>query len=126
MVHLSKIFSTHLFNISQPYSRNNVTDNRDMNDPRSKSFLHLCQLLRQIKMKSTKCLKNEESYLPFFICMENVVGFEKVSSNSYLSVVCCRIMSSIIHTKSSLKKSKISFIMHFFIATENNAIFDLI
>lgn len=55
----------------QPHTRNNP-NKKDDQDPRSKSFLHLCRVLR----------KMERDRLPSLILMENVVGFE--TSN------CCR------------------------------------
>jgi len=58
---------------SQPYSRNNETSKRDDVDPRSKSFLHLCQLLKEMI----------KSNLPKMILMENVFGFESVRSLAY-------------------------------------------
>jgi tRNA (cytosine38-C5)-methyltransferase len=49
----------------QPYTRNNETESRDNNDPRSKSFLHLIDLLKKMKKP------------PTYIALENVVGFEQ-------------------------------------------------
>lgn len=53
----------------QPHTRNNV-HNKDMNDPRSKSFLHLCSLIETLPLEN----------LPFMIVLENVVGFESSQS----------------------------------------------
>jgi tRNA (cytosine38-C5)-methyltransferase len=49
----------------QPFTRNNTTDCRDTNDPRTNSFLHLLNLLDNIHR------------LPSYLFIENVVGFEK-------------------------------------------------
>ncbi len=54
----------------QPYTRNNQSDNRDENDPRSKSFMRLIELIRNMKKP------------PMYIALENVVGFE--------SSFCCQ------------------------------------
>jgi tRNA (cytosine38-C5)-methyltransferase len=54
----------------QPHSRQHDNQEKDLQDPRSQSFLHVCQLLQQLP---------EES-LPQLVLLENVVGFE--SSNS--------------------------------------------
>lgn len=58
----------------QPYTRNNETDHRDNNDPRSRSFLHIIDLLGKL------------SNPPKYIALENVVGFEE----SY----CCELFIS--------------------------------
>ena len=50
----------------QPYTRNNALQ-KDDSDPRSKSFLHLCNLLTQLDFNDR----------PKIIFLENVVGFEK-------------------------------------------------
>lgn len=50
----------------QPHTRQHDNQEQDLEDPRSKSFLHLCQLLQDM----------EESKLPHILIMENVVGFE--------------------------------------------------
>lgn len=53
----------------QPHTRQHDNQKQDMDDPRSQSFLHLCNLLEQM----------EESKLPRLLLMENVIGFETVS-----------------------------------------------
>lgn len=54
----------------QPHTRQHENQKQEFNDPRSKSFLHLCNLLEQM----------EESNLPRLLLMENVVGFESSAS----------------------------------------------
>jgi len=53
----------------QPHTRQHENQKQDLDDPRSRSFLHLCNILEQM----------EESKLPRLLLMENVVGFESVS-----------------------------------------------
>jgi tRNA (cytosine38-C5)-methyltransferase len=53
----------------QPHTRQHSNQEKDINDPRSKSFLHLCDMI--------SCLGSE--YLPRIILLENVLGFEQVS-----------------------------------------------
>jgi tRNA (cytosine38-C5)-methyltransferase len=55
----------------QPHTRQHSNQEEDLNDPRSASFLHLCDLLEEMKSSS----------LPSVLFLENVVGFE--SSNSF-------------------------------------------
>jgi tRNA (cytosine38-C5)-methyltransferase len=55
----------------QPHTRQHKKQKKDLDDPRSSSFLHLCSLILEMK----------EHSLPRMICCENVVGFE--SSNSF-------------------------------------------
>jgi tRNA (cytosine38-C5)-methyltransferase len=52
----------------QPHTRQHNNQHEDVTDPRSKSFLHLCHLISQIK----------EEKLPSLILLENVIGFEYV------------------------------------------------
>ena len=54
----------------QPHTRQHENQKKDLEDPRSQSFLHLCNLLEQM----------QESKLPKLLLMENVVGFETVRS----------------------------------------------
>jgi tRNA (cytosine38-C5)-methyltransferase len=54
----------------QPHTRQHSNQEQDLTDPRSASFLHLCDLLEQMK----------EASLPSLLFLENVLGFE--SSNS--------------------------------------------
>lgn len=54
----------------QPHTRQHDKQKEDLQDPRSKSFLHLCDLIETMK----------EEKLPKLILVENVVGFE--TSNS--------------------------------------------
>lgn len=54
----------------QPHSRQHDNNNRDLDDPRSQSFLHICQLIKQLPTSS----------LPKLIFVENVVGFEASAS----------------------------------------------
>jgi tRNA (cytosine38-C5)-methyltransferase len=56
----------------QPHTRQHLNQAEDLNDPRSASFLHLCDLLEKMR----------EDCLPSLLVLENVVGFE--SSNSFL------------------------------------------
>ena len=51
----------------QPHTRQHANQQQEKDDPRSKSFLHLCGLLGEM----------EEDALPSLILLENVVGFEK-------------------------------------------------
>lgn len=53
----------------QPHTRQHENQQHDLIDARSRSFLHLCNLLEQM----------EDSKLPRLLLMENVVGFESVS-----------------------------------------------
>lgn len=53
----------------QPHTRQHSNQQEDVSDPRSKSFLHLCDLIS---------VMNQES-LPKIILLENVIGFESVS-----------------------------------------------
>jgi tRNA (cytosine38-C5)-methyltransferase len=50
----------------QPHTRQHDNQKRELDDPRSQSFLHLCDLLEEMN----------ESKLPSLVLMENVVGFE--------------------------------------------------
>jgi tRNA (cytosine38-C5)-methyltransferase len=54
----------------QPHTRQHDNQQGDLEDPRSKSFLHLCHLIET--MESTK--------LPKLILVENVIGFEQSNS----------------------------------------------
>jgi tRNA (cytosine38-C5)-methyltransferase len=53
----------------QPHTRQHSSQEKDLDDPRSSSFLHLCDLLSQL------------NNLPSLIVCENVIGFER--SNSF-------------------------------------------
>jgi tRNA (cytosine38-C5)-methyltransferase len=57
----------------QPHSRQHSNQDADLQDPRSKGFLHLCRLLEQIP----------ENSLPKIVLLENVVGFEVSNSCCY-------------------------------------------
>jgi tRNA (cytosine38-C5)-methyltransferase len=57
----------------QPHTRQHENQNEDMQDPRSKSFLHLCQMISLM----------DANTLPRIIMLENVVGFEGVSLNNF-------------------------------------------
>ncbi|KAL3796452.1 hypothetical protein HJC23_004249 [Cyclotella cryptica] len=50
----------------QPHTRQHSNQHKEMDDPRSSSFLHLCHLLSVM----------DEDALPGLILLENVVGFE--------------------------------------------------
>jgi len=50
----------------QPHTRQHSNQHKERDDPRSKSFLHLCNMLSII----------DEDKLPCLILLENVVGFE--------------------------------------------------
>ena len=52
----------------QPHTRQHSNQDQDLDDPRSRSFLHLCDLLQDM----------DKATLPRLIFLENVVGFEKV------------------------------------------------
>lgn len=54
----------------QPHTRQHENQSSDLSDARSKSFLHLCDLLSDM----------DESKLPKLILLENVVGFEHSGS----------------------------------------------
>lgn len=54
----------------QPHTRQHSNQEEDINDPRSKSFLHLCDMISTMEGRT----------LPKIILMENVVGFENVST----------------------------------------------
>jgi len=51
----------------QPHTRQHTNQMNEMNDSRSKSFIHLCNMLSEM----------DEGSLPQIILLENVVGFEK-------------------------------------------------
>ena len=59
----------------QPHTRQHSKQAEDLDDPRSQSFLHLCQLIHDMK----------EQMLPKVVLMENVVGFEKVRTCTIVS-----------------------------------------
>jgi tRNA (cytosine38-C5)-methyltransferase len=50
----------------QPHTRQHGNQKLELDDPRSQSFLHLCDLLEEM----------DESKLPSLLLLENVVGFE--------------------------------------------------
>lgn len=50
----------------QPHTRQHSNQDKEMEDPRSKSFLHLCNMLNTM----------DEDKLPCLVLLENVVGFE--------------------------------------------------
>jgi len=52
----------------QPHTRQHSNQNQDLQDPRSRSFLHICSLLEKLTLDT----------LPKLIFLENVIGFEKV------------------------------------------------
>ena len=54
----------------QPHTRQHNNQPADLSDPRSSSFLHICQLLQVLS----------EGALPTMICLENVVGFAESNS----------------------------------------------
>jgi len=56
----------------QPHTRQHTNQNEDMEDPRSKSFIHLCDMISVMDVQA----------LPKIILLENVVGFENVSNAS--------------------------------------------
>lgn len=51
----------------QPHTRQHSNQHRERDDPRSSSFLHLCDLL----------IEMDEDMLPNLLLLENVVGFEQ-------------------------------------------------
>ncbi len=62
-------FSSQSTKTGQPHTRQHQNQQQDLLDPRSKSFLHLCDLLDQM----------DDSKLPRLLFIENVIGFESVS-----------------------------------------------
>jgi tRNA (cytosine38-C5)-methyltransferase len=54
----------------QPHTRQHTNQDQDLDDPRSASFLHICDLLEGM----------EESCLPELLFLENVIGFEQSHS----------------------------------------------
>lgn len=54
----------------QPHSRQHSNQKKDLEDPRSKSFLHICELMKELPDQS----------LPQLVLLENVVGFEVSNS----------------------------------------------
>ena len=65
----------------QPHTRQHSNQQAGLEDPRSKSFLYLCQLIEAMA----------EEKLPKLILLENVVGFE--TSNS------CRRLREVLATR---------------------------
>jgi tRNA (cytosine38-C5)-methyltransferase len=64
----------------QPHSRQHSRASRDEGDPRSASFWHLCELLKQMNANKK----------PALLCLENVVGFE-------ISKSCRRVWMQALH-----------------------------
>ncbi|GAX16899.1 tRNA (cytosine38-C5)-methyltransferase [Fistulifera solaris] len=71
----------------QPHSRQHTHQKRELQDKRSESFLHLCELLQSL------------STVPSVILLENVVGFERSQSFSFFQKVlkdrnyrCCHFI----------------------------------
>ena len=60
----------------QPHTRQHSNQYKEMDDPRSKSFLHLCDLLKDM----------EEDTLPCLLLLENVIGFESTWGNSSMDL----------------------------------------
>ena len=56
----------------QPHTRQHSNQHKEMDDPRSKSFLHLCHMLSVM----------DDNKLPCLVLLENVVGFEVVWDDS--------------------------------------------
>ena len=56
----------------QPHTRQHSNQHKEIDDPRSKSFLHLCHMLNVM----------DENRLPCLLLLENVVGFEDSWDNS--------------------------------------------
>lgn len=59
----------------QPHTRQHSNQEKEMDDPRSKSFLHLCNMLKTM----------DEDKLPCLVLLENVVGFENAWVESPLN-----------------------------------------
>lgn len=59
----------------QPHTRQHSNQHKEMDDPRSKSFLHLCHMLSVM----------DESKLPCLLLLENVVGFENAEESTNAS-----------------------------------------
>ena len=59
----------------QPHTRQHTNQSEDIDDPRSKSFIHLCNMIS----------KMDQNALPKVILLENVVGFGNVSVSSFIS-----------------------------------------
>ena len=78
-VAIEKLTKAHLENMStkiwmmsppcQPHTRQHTNQKQDVDDPRSKSFLHLCTMISSMQIKT----------LPQIVLLENVLGFESVS-----------------------------------------------
>jgi tRNA (cytosine38-C5)-methyltransferase len=71
----------------QPHTRQHSHQDRDIQDPRSQSFLHLCSIIEHMA----------EDCLPKLIFIENVIGFEQVNFSYHWSVY-----DSFIHLSSNM------------------------
>ena len=71
----------------QPHSRQHSNQEKDLQDPRSQSFLHICKLLQ----------KMPDENLPQLLFLENVVGFESSNSCSEWRSVLARRGYSVGH-----------------------------
>lgn len=82
----------------QPYTRQHDNQHLCKQDPRAKSFLHLCDLLEAI----------DPSKLPHLLLVENVVGFESVGCLAPLTqqtvqdALCSQFLSTIVSQLSAL------------------------
>ncbi|KAL7486486.1 hypothetical protein ACHAW6_012081 [Cyclotella cf. meneghiniana] len=79
----------------QPHTRQHSNQQKEMDDPRSKSFLHLCHLLSVM----------DDDTLPSLILLENVVGFERLWEDNSLGVDTAVAASSEAPTDSQVKRS---------------------
>jgi tRNA (cytosine38-C5)-methyltransferase len=61
----------------QPHTRQHSNQREELKDPRSKSFLHLCDLLEAMS----------QGTLPRLLLLENVVGFESVGGPCLMIVL---------------------------------------
>jgi len=57
----------------QPHTRQHDNQTEDINDPRSKSFIHICDVIKSMEFHA----------LPKIIMLENVIGFENSNSCKY-------------------------------------------
>lgn len=61
----------------QPHTRQHNNQKEDMIDPRSKSFIHLCEMITSMQQET----------LPRIIVLENVIGFEEVCLYKYFYIL---------------------------------------
>lgn len=64
----------------QPHTRQHANQQADLQDARSRSFLHLCELLQHSDWNDDHEHDNNANERPTWILLENVVGFEESQS----------------------------------------------